>query len=189
MVFIQLSILSLACLIYMIYDEKNDGFFSEMSMTLNFTAQSYHRKDLIKFNRAVTRLGGVLVLTIAFTVLAVYFFANGMLMYAGITALAGFGGVGMSELMKKIMKRPRPKNSLQKMRSHSFPSGHVTMSTLFYGMLIFLFKPGFFATILLILLVILIAKSRVYLRVHWLSDVLAGFFLGFFWLNFVLSLV
>jgi len=189
MVFIQLSILSLALLIYMIYDEKTDGFFSKLSIPVNLAAEKYHHDELVHFNKAITRLGGVLVLTIAFTVLTVYFFVNGFLLNALLTALAGFGGVGVSELMKKALKSPRPKNGLKKMKSHAFPSGHVTMSVLFYGMLMYIFKPGIVATVFLLLLIILIAKSRIYLRVHWLSDVLAGFFLGFFWLNLILSFV
>jgi len=188
-VFIQLSILSLAFLLYMIYDEKTDGFFSKLSIPVNQFAEKNYRADLIYFNKSITRLGGVLFLAIAFVVLTVYFFVNGFLLNATLTAFAGLGGIGISELMKQTMKAPRPRNGLRNPKSHAFPSGHVTMSVLFYGLLMYIFKPGIVATVLLLLLIVLIAKSRVYLRVHWLSDVLAGFFLGFFWLNFILSFV
>jgi undecaprenyl-diphosphatase len=67
----------------------------------------------------------------------------------------------------------------------SFPSGHTTLSIAFFGVLIYLFKDEIknktlrylFITISL-LLPFLIAFSRLYLNVHWFTDVVAGLFIG-----------
>jgi undecaprenyl-diphosphatase len=76
----------------------------------------------------------------------------------------------------------------------SFPSGHAIMSMTFYGLLIYIFNhsvehPALRIILcgLLVVLVLLIGFSRVYLRVHYASDVLAGFIIGFLWL--LISLV
>ncbi|HTM92598.1 MAG TPA: phosphatase PAP2 family protein, partial [Flavisolibacter sp.] len=73
----------------------------------------------------------------------------------------------------------------------SFPSGHALMSITFYGLLIYMiFKsvknPALKWTLisLLIILIIIIGSSRVYLRVHYATDVIAGYCIGFLWLVF-----
>ena len=92
--------------------------------------------------------------------------------------------------LKIIFHRDRPLSPLlQAAQGYSFPSGHATMSITFYGLIIFLVWQNiknvllkWILTILLVLLIIFIGISRVYLRVHYASDVLAGFCIGLMWL-------
>ena|GEM_PF-98477 len=100
-------------------------------------------------------------------------------------------------LMKKLFRRKRPLEPLLKAaRGLSFPSGHAIMAVCFYGLLIYFTRHtltnGFPKTILigfLVILIFLIGFSRVYLRVHYASDVLAGFIIGILWLWISLSVV
>jgi membrane-associated phospholipid phosphatase len=93
-------------------------------------------------------------------------------------------------LLKMIFHRDRPLTPLlQAAQGYSFPSGHATMSITFYGLIIFLVWQNekdvllkWMLTILLVCLIISIGISRVYLRVHYASDVLAGFCVGLMWL-------
>jgi membrane-associated phospholipid phosphatase len=93
-------------------------------------------------------------------------------------------------LLKLIFQRDRPLTPLlESARGYSFPSGHATMSVTFYGLLIFLVWRNkiniwlkWSLTILLAALINFIGVSRVYLRVHYASDVLAGFCVGLMWL-------
>jgi len=92
--------------------------------------------------------------------------------------------------LKFIFHRDRPLSPLlEEAKGYSFPSGHALMSITFYGLLIFLVWQieknallKWLLTILLVLLIISIGISRVYLRVHYASDVLAGFCVGLMWL-------
>lgn len=92
--------------------------------------------------------------------------------------------------LKNFFQRDRPLIPLlEAARGYSFPSGHATMSITFYGLLIFLVWLNiknvwlkWLLTILLTLLIAFIGISRVYLRVHYTSDVLAGFSIGLMWL-------
>jgi membrane-associated phospholipid phosphatase len=97
-------------------------------------------------------------------------------------------------LLKFIFSRPRPLIPLlEPARGFSFPSGHAMMSFSFYGLLIYLVYVGvknpylkWLLMSFLLILIFLIGFSRVYLRVHYASDVIAGFAAGFIWI--VLSL-
>ena len=90
---------------------------------------------------------------------------------------------------KEIFRRHRPDLPLIKtLNSYSFPSGHALTSFIFCSVLIYLiwhekFQPAFkwIMTILLLFFSILIGLSRIVLRFHYPSDVLAGFCLGLSW--------
>jgi undecaprenyl-diphosphatase len=94
-------------------------------------------------------------------------------------------------ILKQFFNRPRPVTPLlEPVKGLSFPSGHALMSMSFYGLLIFLvwenvknktWKWGL--TILLLLIILLIGFSRIYLRLHYFSDVMAGFAGGIIWLT------
>jgi membrane-associated phospholipid phosphatase len=93
-------------------------------------------------------------------------------------------------LLKRLFQRTRPLEPLvEGITNFSFPSGHAFMSISFYGLIIYFigrdsknhsFRNTLFAFI--VLLVLLVGFSRIYLRVHYLSDVLAGFAAGIAWL-------
>jgi len=92
--------------------------------------------------------------------------------------------------LKYLFRRSRPLSPLlEQARGYSFPSGHALMSFTFYGLLIYLawlnvknvwFK--WFIITALALLIFVIGLSRVYLRVHYASDVVAGYCVGCMWL-------
>lgn len=93
-------------------------------------------------------------------------------------------------VLKYIFHRDRPITPLlDAAKGFSFPSGHAMMSFTFYGLLIVIgwqhIKNGWLKwifTLILSLLIFAIGLSRVYLRVHYASDVLAGFCVGCMWL-------
>jgi undecaprenyl-diphosphatase len=97
-------------------------------------------------------------------------------------------------LLKLFFSRPRPADPVfQAAAGFSFPSGHAMSAMTFYGLLIYIVWKNverrslkWLLTIVLAVIILLIGFSRVYLRVHYASDVLAGFSMGLVWL--VLSL-
>ncbi len=99
--------------------------------------------------------------------------------------------------LKYLFHRTRPVTPLlQEARGYSFPSGHALISFTFYGLLIYLVwlhvkdaRLKWLLTIVLALLIFVIGLSRVYLRVHYASDVIAGYCVGFMWLLFSLLIL
>jgi undecaprenyl-diphosphatase len=92
--------------------------------------------------------------------------------------------------LKLIFRRDRPVDPLlQIAKGFSFPSGHALMSVTFYGLLIVIIWQNinrkwlkWTLSFFLVLLILAIGLSRIYLRVHYASDVLAGFSVGLVWL-------
>jgi len=92
-------------------------------------------------------------------------------------------------IIKELVQRARPIGGLTEVTRSSFPSGHATIAAVFFLSLIYCFKNEIKNKVLrkifiigCIILPLLIGFSRIYLKVHWFNDVLAGFFLGIFWL-------
>lgn len=104
-----------------------------------------------------------------------------------------FIGVAGSELFTSLGKlafhRPRPELALYLERSFSFPSGHSTIAVSFYGFagyLLIRLVPGWRAKVNLffttLLVIVAIGFSRLYLGVHYVSDVVSGYLVGAMWL-------
>ena len=100
-------------------------------------------------------------------------------------------------LLKRLFQRKRPLSPLLKAaKGLSFPSGHAIMSVTFYGLLVYMLQLSipdafikYLVTVLIVLLIGIIGYSRIYLRVHYTSDVIAGFIIGFLWLLISLSVL
>ena len=101
------------------------------------------------------------------------------------------GGMLVTTGLKSIIERTRPtfEPALAHAYGYSFPSGHVAAATLFYGCIVLLVirkttngRVRFAVVLTSVLLIELIALSRMYLGVHYLTDVLAAQLLGIIWL-------
>ena len=102
--------------------------------------------------------------------------------------VVALGSITLNVVLKYFFDRPRPLGPLAEASGLSFPSGHSMVAASFYGLLIYLvwhnvknvalrnFLIGF-----LVVFVIFIGFSRIYLRVHYATDVIAGFAAGFLW--------
>lgn len=100
-------------------------------------------------------------------------------------------------LLKQLFQRKRPLSPLLKAaKGLSFPSGHAIMAVTFYGLFIYILQHSitidwlkWFLTIIVFVLIVLIGFSRIYLRVHYASDVAAGFVIGLLWLLLSLTVL
>ncbi|RAK65969.1 phosphatase PAP2 family protein [Hymenobacter edaphi] len=110
--------------------------------------------------------------------------------------VVALGSITLNLLLKNFYHRPRPLLPLTSASGLSFPSGHAMISASFYGLLIYLTwrhvanrSLRWLLTLLITALILLIGLTRVYLRVHYASDVLAGFAAGTLWLLIAIPLL
>jgi len=147
---------------------------------------------------AITFLGTHYFLIPANIILIAYFlFIRNHRWYSIKLPVVAIGGLTIMLLLKQIFSRPRPLIPLlEPARGFSFPSGHAMMSSSFYGLLIFIVYENvrnpyvkWSLISFLVLLIFLIGLSRVYLRVHYASDVIAGFATGLIWVVVSVSVI
>lgn len=139
----------------------------------------------------LTHLGGTVALVLATFVVTGLLLLERRPAKAGLVALSVAGGALLSSALKLGIDRPRPDlvPHLVEALSPSFPSGHAMLSTVVYltlGALLARFEFRRRATRVYVVacaigLALAIGVSRVYLGVHWPSDVLAGWCLGGAW--------
>ena len=142
----------------------------------------------------ITNFGGAFFLSIA-TIALLLLIKNkkiGLSIFSNIVIITI-----LNQLLKRILRRPRPTEfRIVEETGYSFPSGHSMVSMAFYGYLIYLIyryiKNKYIKWSLIVLLSILICLigiSRIYLGVHYTSDVLGGFLLSISYLVVYISLI
>lgn len=162
------------------------GFDLPVSGALRGAGPQWLRRTVID----VTALGGGTVLTIVTLGAVAILLARRLALTAALVAAAVISGTVASNALKLVFMRPRPPlaDRLIEVSGDSFPSGHAANSAIVYltlAALVTQVTPGRATrnTVLglAILLVGAIGTSRVYLGVHWPSDVLAGWSFGTLW--------
>ncbi|MDZ7951994.1 phosphatase PAP2 family protein [Nostoc sp. DedQUE09] len=145
---------------------------------------------------SITFLGDPLVMLLSSLGLAISPLFYNRRREATILGIAGVGATLLNCLMKLLFGRARPAlwKHIIKVGQHSFPSGHAMVSIVIYGFIGYILAKQFpewrfWIYGLTIGLIVAIGFSRLYLGVHWLTDVTAGYGAGLVWLIFcILSL-
>jgi len=150
-----------------------------------------HRSEALDgLFRAVTWLGSLYVL-VPFTVLLVVALLYFQKRWEALLLVVGFSGAALwAHLAKALLGRPRPalvEPVIALPTDGSFPSAHTTQIVAFALCVVLIVRrtwPEWQLTALVVaaLLIAVVATSRVYLQVHYPSDVLGGFVLGIGWI-------
>lgn len=155
---------------------------------------------LFKFNvstpiaKFITNIGGA-IFVISLTTILFFVIKDKKI---GISIITNLGIVTiLNQIIKFIMQRPRPTEfRIIEETGYSFPSGHSMVSLAFYGYLIYLIykyinNKHLKRTLIIILsvLICIIGVSRIYLGVHYTSDVLGGFLISLAYLIIYIELV
>ena len=140
--------------------------------------------------RDLTSLGSPVVLTLVTIAVVGYLLLERKRETAVFVVLAVGGGAVLETLLKLGFARPRPElvSHLVDVNSFSFPSGHATMATITYLTLGVLLarvqdrrRMKLYLLAIAIFVALVVGISRVYLGVHWPTDVLAGWCVGAAW--------
>jgi undecaprenyl-diphosphatase len=184
------------------------GFVEMAEVARDSTAHAFDTEILLAFREAgkpddpvgplwleeavrdITGLGSMVVLVLATAVAVVYSLLIRKGREALLVLIAVVGGQILSSLLKLGIDRPRPDlvPHLTDVQTLSFPSGHAMMSAVTYltlGSMLAGIVPGratkIYVLCVAVLITLMVGVSRIYLGVHWPSDVLAGWCAGFAW--------
>ncbi len=179
-----------------------------INITENVFANEIMKKDVIGYKiishfmsdnitpiaKVITQFGGVVILISIASVLFIIIKNKkiGFSIFLNLFIVAG-----LNQILKNIVQRPRPTQyRLINESGYSFPSGHSMASAAFYGFLIYLIykriknkKIRNLLIIFLSILILLIGISRIYLGVHYTSDVLAGFLVSLSYLMIFTNII
>ena len=193
--YIKYTILILCSVIFAIFTYKvaADKTIYIDSIVYNYISNNIINKNRTEIVKVITNITSpiMVIITLLILVLAI---KDKKIKISLVINLLGITII--NNLIKVIIARPRPEiNKLVTETGYSFPSGHSITSMVFYGYLVYLTykyinnkKIKIPLIIFLILLIPTIGLSRIYLGVHYASDVLCGFLLGIIYLILFISI-
>lgn len=129
---------------------------------------------------------------------AIYFFIKRYWQELWLLLAGVIGGSLLFYVLSHIIGRDRPANQIWIIVSSipSFPSGHAVTAVAFFGLIVYLMLPRIsskfwkaFVVVVAILIILFIGFSRIFTGGHYLTDVLAGYALGFAWCGLVYTLI
>jgi undecaprenyl-diphosphatase len=193
---LALSVAALWILAAIAEDVVTHDPLTNLDLRLAATLHQHSTATGISVARGLTLLGSPIWLGILGAAVAVVLLRRQqrILLLGWVSALVG--GSVLDFALKHIFRRPRPffADPVASARGWSFPSGHAMGSLVVYGMLAYVIIkiwPGrrtrLVAPLVTAFVVLIIGVTRLYLGVHYLSDVLAGYAAGFMWLAACIS--
>ncbi len=169
---------------------EGEGFYIDRLVEDALVLEESH--TLYNFYSGVTELGSawfIIAASLITVFILVKYYQQRFLVTMFLINMAGTSGLTL--LLKQFFGRDRP-NVIEALDGigYSFPSGHATGAMAFYGFLIFLVIIShqtraikITLSILLSFIIINVMMSRVFLHVHYFTDVIAGATLSFIWLG------
>jgi membrane-associated phospholipid phosphatase len=177
-------------------EEVIEGDTQEFDEAARLIVHKSASEPLTAFMNFATFLGSTLFLSIIFGCVFIIFKRCKWNRAAILLTTTMTGAVILNFVLKVSFARPRPTPFFDTTlpASYSFPSGHAIFAVCFYGTLAWLVSSRMqnkslkiLIWIISVLLVLLIGVSRVYLSVHYLSDIMAGYAASIVWVLTVIS--
>lgn len=194
-----LMVINLFCIslfLFILRSFQKEGIFYEFDIFINSMMATIQTPTANFVFNAITQIGSPGILSLIAIIVSIILALNKKWYYFILMIIGMTGGQIIKSVLKNLIERPRPENTIIEVSSYSFPSGHAVISLIFFTLLAYSFrnkiknKKTRYAFIFLSgLSFLLIGSSRIYLNAHWISDVLAGFILGIFWITLLILIL
>lgn len=195
MIYLLILLISLAITSYMVY--INSHFLTNIDITILEFFHSFQTKLNDNFFSIITWFGSLWIIAPLFSILLIVLYQLG-LSHMIFPLIVGFAGTIISTYgLKYIFERKRPElfDTIGELPfDPSFPSAHTAQSFIFVSLTILILfhnqiEGKYFLSALLLLLAFLVASSRIYLQVHYFSDIIAAIFIVLIWALITSSLL
>ena len=188
--FLIVSFAFLACFLTVAFSLN---YFTSVNLGVNLWAASINHSPFTFAAEQISVLFGFYALALASVFVAIVLFAAKYRRYGALLLVIMAGDAVLVYAFKIWVSFSRPEDALIYASGYSFPSGHVAATVAFLGAMTFFawriwgsVRVKISTSVCYVGISILVGFDRIYLNVHWFSDVLGGLFLGIFWLFFVL---
>ena len=184
-----ISIATLFVFVLIALDVIFNGKLVAFDQVVHNLSLSWHTPLRDKISFWITQSGSLGAMLLYSAIIMLFLLRKKMQKEARFYLFGMLGSAALFSGIKELVCRVRPSSYIGDFHQHgySFPSGHSTMSMTFGLLLFFLLyskvSQGYRAALIVfcILFPLLIGFSRIYLGVHYFSDVMGGFTLGIFW--------
>lgn len=181
------NLVSLVIFFLILIEVLNEGKLVKIDLCLNMITPQIRNSfltTLLILIDIVFDLISMIVISILLSVFLLRRYCKKFALFFSMTILAD---ALIVSIMKEIIMRARPLNEIISKTDFSFPSGHTADAVVFFGFLTYLIMHksesrainGITISISSFM-ILLIGFSRIYLNVHWLTDIIGGFALGLF---------
>lgn len=181
---------ALLLFVYVVHEVLLEQEAEADTAIFHFISTHFVSNGLTSFMKKITYFASASFMQVSYAALVVIYLVRKDFKRAMEIAVIGLGGFLINYVMKLSFHRIRPDHPLiEPLKNFSFPSGHATSGFIFYGLVAYLIWKTklpevykYICAVLLIIFSLMIGFSRVYLRMHYPSDVLGGFCIGLSWL-------
>ncbi|MFA6797624.1 MAG: phosphatase PAP2 family protein [Candidatus Paceibacterota bacterium] len=157
-----------------------------LDRTIQVFSNTIHSPFIDQIMISITKIGNTYESLLIFIFFSLFLISKKKKLSSYFFTIITSLGIIIPEIIKLTIKRIRPVSDLLAETGYSFPSGHATISTIFLISSFLIIAPNikdqfsrYVFIICTTLIFPLIALSRIFLSVHWFSDVLGGILLGF----------
>ncbi len=174
------------------YSVVHAGVITGLDTLASIVVKNIRVQPVTIFMQIITNLGSVVALMLLTIIASIFLYFKKQYRDSILLIITMLSGLVVNVLLKATIARARPAEALLFVDSYAFPSGHAFLTTVMVAALVMTVVPFMnlkkYFVVTCVILASIICISRVYLGVHYASDVLGGIFLGIFWMSFVFLL-